>query len=128
MALSNMIATGALLVLLFALADFARKQGLRIEPGVYKRMAGKPSIYTMFRRSDQTIDEGAKDQYRQFLAGKINRPAPTAQEEAADQAAADAFYEQAGSMATGLTRNAKKFPILCRVSWCPMVFDVIYLA
>src|SRR5882757_5137834 len=76
-ALSNMIAAGALIVLLFALADFARKQGLRIEPGIYSEMGGKPSV-TMFRRSDTTIDEHAKEQYRQFVAIKLNRPAPTA--------------------------------------------------
>jgi hypothetical protein len=110
-ALSNMIATGALLVLLFALADFARKQGLRIEPGVYSEMGGKPSV-TMFRRGDRTIDEGAKDQYRQFIAGKITRAAPTAQQEAADQAAADSWYEQAGIWLRDSTRDAKKFPIL----------------
>ena len=55
-------------MLLFALADLARKQGLRIEPNIYKEMGGKPSI-TMFRRNDGTIDQYAKDQYRQFLAG-----------------------------------------------------------
>jgi hypothetical protein len=110
-ALSNMIATGALLVLLFALADFARKQGLRVEPGIYAEMGGKPSV-TLFRRGDTTIDEGAKDQYRQFMAGKINRPAPTAQQEAADQAAADSWYEQAGIWLRDNTRDAKKFPIL----------------
>jgi hypothetical protein len=110
-ALSNMIATGALLVLLFALADFARKQGLRIEPSLYREMEGKPSI-TMFRRNDQTIDHGAKDQYRQFLARKINRPAPTVQEEASNQVAADSFYDQAGIWLRANTRDAKKFPIL----------------
>lgn len=110
-ALSNMIATGALLVLLFALADFARKQGLRIEPGIYMDMGGKPSI-TMFRRSDDTIDQHAKDQYRQFMAGKLGRAAPTAEEEAADRATGDSFYEQCGIWLRDSTRDAKKFPIL----------------
>lgn len=110
-ALSNTIATGALLVLLFALADFARKQGLRIEPGIYNEMGGRPSI-TMFRRGETTIDENAKEGYRQFLAGKINRAVPTAQAEAADQAVADSFYEQAGIWLRANTRDAKKFPIL----------------
>lgn len=110
-ALSNMIATGVLLVLLFALADLARKQGLRIEPSIYKEMGGKPSI-TMFRRNDGTIDQNAKDQYRQFLAGKLGRAAPRADEEVADQAAADSFYEQSGIWLRDSTRDAKKFPIL----------------
>ncbi len=110
-ALSNMFATGALLVLLFALADLARKQGLRIEPAIYKELGGKPSI-TMFRRNDSTIDQNAKDQYRQFLAGKLGRAAPRADEEAADQGAADSFYEQSGIWLRDSTRDAKKFPIL----------------
>jgi hypothetical protein len=110
-ALSNMIATGALLVLLFAFADFARKLGLRIEPGIYREMGGKPSV-TMFRRNDNTIDRGAKDQYRAFLAGKLGRAAPTADEEATDQSAADSFYEQAGIWLRASTRDAKKFPLL----------------
>jgi hypothetical protein len=110
-ALSNMFATGALLVLLFALADLARKQGLRIESGIYKEMGGKPSI-TMFRRDDGTIDQNAKDQYRQFLAGKLGRAAPNADEEAADQTAADSFYEQSGIWLRDSTRDTKKFPIL----------------
>jgi hypothetical protein len=106
-----MIATGALLVLLFALADFARKQGLRIEPSIYKEMGGRPSV-SMFRRDDNTIDQQAKDQYRHFLAGKLGRAAPTAGEEAADQGAADSFYEQGGIWLRDSTRDAKKFPIL----------------
>jgi hypothetical protein len=110
-ALSNVIATGALLVLLFVLADFARKQGLLIEPDIYKEMGGKPSV-VMFRRTDDTIDQHAKDQYRQFLAAKLGRAAPTANEETADQRAADSFYEQGGIWLRHNTRDAKKFPIL----------------
>ncbi|MBM7488096.1 hypothetical protein ACVWWI_006353 [Bradyrhizobium sp. USDA 3686] len=110
-ALSNMIASGALLVLLFALADFARKEGLRIEPRIYKEMGGKPSI-TLFRRSDTTIDEHAKDQYRTFLAGKLNRQAPTPADETTDLTAGDSFYEQSGIWLRDNTRDAKKFPLL----------------
>jgi hypothetical protein len=110
-ALSNVIGTGALLVLLFALADFARKQGLRIEPAIYREMGGKPSI-VMLRRNDQTIDEHTKDRYRTFLAGKVNRCAPTAAEEAANQPDADGFYEQCGIWLRDNTRDAKRFPIL----------------
>jgi hypothetical protein len=111
-ALSNMIATGALLVLLFALADLARKQGLRVEPKIYKEMGGKPSVTMMRRSGDDTIDAHTKEKYRTFLAGKVQRPAPTAEEEAAKQADADTFYEQCGIWMRDNTRDAKKFPIL----------------
>ena len=80
-ALSNMIATGAFLVLLFALADFARKQGFRIEPKIYKEMGGKPSITMMRRAGDDTLDEHTKERYRAFLAGKIKRSVPAAEVE-----------------------------------------------
>ena len=62
--------------------------------------------------TDRRGDVCAKDQYRQFIAGKISRAAPTAQQEAADQAAADSWYEQAGIWLRDSTRDAKKFPIL----------------
>jgi hypothetical protein len=111
-ALSNMVATGALLVLLFALADFARKQGLRVEPKIYKEMGGKPSVTMMRRTGDETLDANTKEKYRTFLAGKVKHPAPTAEMEAANQAEADAFYEQCGVWMRSNTRDAKRFPIL----------------
>lgn len=110
-ALSNVIASAALLVLVFALAEFARNLGLRVEPEVYAEMGGKPST-TMFRRSDNSIEELTKDRYRQFIAGKIKQPAPTAAQEAANQADADTFYEACGTWLRANTRDAKKFPIL----------------
>jgi hypothetical protein len=111
-ALSNMIATGALLVLLFALADFARKQGLRIEPRIYREMGGKPSVTMMRRSGDDTFDECTRERYRAFLASKVKRRAPTAQAEAENQSEADAFYEQCGIWIRDNTRNAGRFPIL----------------
>ena len=91
------------LVLVFALADFARKLGLRVEPKVYAEMGGKPSV-TMFRRSDTTIEEPTKERHRQFIAGQIKQPAPTANEEEVDQAATDAFY---GACGTWLREHAR---------------------
>lgn len=110
-ALSNTIATAGLLVLVFALADFARKLGVYVEPKIYAEMGGKPSV-TMFRRSDTTIEEPTKERYRTFLAAKINQPVPTAEQEAKDQATADIFYETCGTWLRGHTRDAKKFSLL----------------
>jgi hypothetical protein len=110
-ALSNMIATAALLVLVFALADFARKLGLRVEPKLYAEMGGKPSV-TLFRRSDTTIEEPTKERYRQFIAAKIKQPVPTPEQESANQAEADIFYEACGTWLRANTRDAKKFPLL----------------
>jgi hypothetical protein len=109
--LSNIIATIGMLVLVYALADWARKAGRDIEPKIYEEMGGKPSV-TMMYRSDDSIDEASKDRYRSFLADKINRPEPTADDEMQNPAAANAFYELAGTWLRENTRDTKKFPIL----------------
>ena len=109
--LSNLIATVGILVLLFAIADFARARGRRLEGKLHAENGGIPSI-TMFRRSDGTIDAGSKDRYRAFLAGKLAVAVPSPADENADQAAADAFYGQCGNWLRQNTRDTKKFPIL----------------
>jgi hypothetical protein len=110
-ALSNVIATLGILVLLFAIADFSRARGKAIEGTLYAERGGMPSV-TMFRRNDGTIDAGSKDRYRAFLAGKLALVAPSSADESADQAAADDFYSQCGNWLRQNTRDTKKFPIL----------------
>lgn len=109
--LSNLIATLGILVLLFAIADFARARGRAIEDRLYAEHGDKPSI-TMFRRNDGTIDAGSKDRYRVFLAGKLAVAAPSPEDENTDQAVADDFYAQCGNWLRQNTRDTKKFPIL----------------
>lgn len=110
-ALSNLIASLGILVLLYAIADFARSRGRAIETRLYNDLGGMPSI-VMFRRNDSTIDAGSKDRYRDFLAGKLGVVAPSAADEAAEQAAADAFYGQCGNWLRQNTRDTKKYSIL----------------
>lgn len=109
--LSNVIATVAILVLLFAIADFARLRGRGIEQKLYSEQGGKPSI-TMFRRNDLSIDDALKERYRVFLADKIGVAIPSPEAERTSQAAADSFYEQCGVWLRENTRDAKKFPLL----------------
>ncbi len=109
--LSNFVATLGVLVLIYALSDWARKAGKDIEPRIYREMGGKPSV-TMMRRSDTAIDQASKDRYRTFLAQKLNRPEPTAALERKDLGAADDFYELAGTWLRENTRDTKKFSIL----------------
>jgi len=109
--LSNLIASLGMLVLLWAIADFARARGRAIESKLYAEQGGKPSI-TMFRRNDLTIGGGSKDRYCAFLAGKIGVSVPSAADEAADQATADSFYDQCGNWLRQNTRDTKKFSIL----------------
>jgi hypothetical protein len=109
--LSNAIATIGTLVLLFAIADFARTRGRAIEKKLYAKNGGMPSVI-LFRYSDKSIDAGSKARYRQFLAHQLNAPLPTPEEEAANPAAGDAFYEQSGVWIRHNTRDAKKFSLL----------------
>lgn len=100
-----------MLVVLYAMSDFARQRGKRIEKELYLRLGGMPSI-RMLRRDDSTFDEVTKDRYRAFLAAKLGRAAPTADEEAQDQVAADGFYAAAGTWLRENTRDKRKFAIL----------------
>lgn len=109
--LSNVVASLGVLVLLYALADFARARGRAIEEELFAEHGGKPSI-TMFRRVDSTIDAGSKERYRTYLAAKLSTVPPSPEDEATDQDAADAFYAQCGNWLRENTRDAKVFPIL----------------
>ncbi|MDH0863643.1 hypothetical protein [Mitsuaria sp. GD03876] len=109
--LSNAIATIGILVLLFAIADFARTRGGAIEKNLFAKHGGMPSI-TLFRHSDTTIDAGSKARYRSFLAEQLNTPFPTPEEEAKNPEAGDAVYEQAGVWIRHNTRDVKKFSLL----------------
>lgn len=108
---SNVIAAFAALVMLFAAADIARTKGRAIEPALYAKSGGKPSII-MFRRNDPSIDDGLKQRYREFLASKIGVQVPAPESEHLNQAAADSFYEQCGTWLRENTRDTKKFPLL----------------
>jgi hypothetical protein len=109
--LTTIVASAAIPVLVFASADIARRLGKRIEERIYEESGGKPSV-TMLRYSDGTFDAESKEQYRTFLASKINRPAPTEDQEKADVKAGDTFYERAGAWLRENTRDVKKFSVL----------------
>ncbi|MCR5882157.1 hypothetical protein LRS03_04490 [Rhizobacter sp. J219] len=109
--LSNTVATLALVVLLFAIADFARERGRAVERKLYASKGGMPSV-TMFRYSDPTIDQGSKERYRTFLAAKLGKPVPGLEAEQADVGAADSFYDQCGVWLREQTRDTKKFALL----------------
>jgi len=108
---SSAIASIAILVLMFAIADFSRARGRKLEVQLYAKHGGLPSI-TLFRRSDQTIAAGVKDRYRIFLAGRLGVEVPSAEMEYLDKTAADQFYEQCGTWLRQNTRDTKRFSIL----------------
>jgi hypothetical protein len=109
--MSNVVVTFAVLVLVYALSDWARKAGKDIEPRLYLEMGGNPSV-TMMYRSDSAIDNASKDRYRTFLASMVKQPEPTVDIEQNNPAAANGFYELAGTWLRENTRDTKRFSIL----------------
>jgi hypothetical protein len=110
-ALSNAIATLGILVLLFAIADFARARGRAVERKLLAEFGVMPSILFL-RRADNSIDEGSKRRYRAFLGEKLGRAVPSEAEELRDQGLADSFYSQCGVWLREHTRDVKKFPLV----------------
>lgn len=109
--LSQLLATLAICVVLYAFADVARRMGKRIEPQLVERMGGLPST-TMLRYSDDVFTVEQKKLYHAFLAKKLNEKAPTASDEVKDPAKADGFYRRAGDWLRNATRDTKRFHIL----------------
>jgi hypothetical protein len=107
--LSTTIATLGLLVIVFAMADLARRRGTKVQPRIFAMHGGTAAP---LRRNDDTFSEERKAAYRAFLARKLGRAAPTAAEEAADPAKADAFYEAGRAWLRESTRDTKKFAVL----------------
>jgi len=91
-------------------SDFARSQARKIEPRIYKLQGGKPSV-TMMRRADTSLDTDSKDRYRASCQ-QADVHGADLRGGGANQAGADAFYEQAGTWLRENTRDTKKFSIL----------------
>jgi len=98
-------------VLVYVLADLARRRGKRLEHRLYTEWGGKPST-AMLRHADERLDAGSKASYLKFLASKIGAAAPTPQDEANDAAKCDAYYERCGNWLRENTRETKKFKLL----------------
>jgi hypothetical protein len=111
MGLPQLAATLASGMLLFALADLARRQGKRIEPRLYQSWGGKPTT-VMLRHGDPTLDEGTKERYLAFLVGMVGASRPSAADEKIKPADCDALYESCGNWLRQNTRDTKKFKIL----------------
>ena len=110
-ALTNLIAGTALIVLFGVFADVARRRGRAIEPAIIEKMCGLPTTVTL-RHRDPTYDAATKSGFHAFIARKLGEAAPSSDEETADPEAADAFYERGTAWLRENTRNRKKFEIL----------------
>jgi len=105
------IGSVAVPVVLFAMADLARRIGKIKEPKLYERWGGMPTT-NMMRHADSTLDAATKAAYVGFVAGKLNSSPPTAAEEVASPDKADAFYSRCAAWLRENTRDVKKFTIL----------------
>ncbi|MBS0243955.1 MAG: hypothetical protein JSS20_17415 [Proteobacteria bacterium] len=106
--ISHAVATVAAGFLLYAFGDLTRRLGKRNEDAIYREIGGKPST-AMLRHSDTTFDEATKSAWLKFLASKIGGTPPTDEEEKADPAAADTYYDRCGNWLRENTRDHKKF-------------------
>jgi hypothetical protein len=109
--LPQVIATAAVAVLFVAAADVARRMGKRVERKMFASTDGRP-IIKLLRHVDSTLEQGTKDRYRDYLANQLREAAPSADEEARDPAAANAFYDRCGIWLREHTRDRANFRIL----------------
>jgi len=79
------------LVLLSLLAQVGRDAGKRLEPALFQKWNGKPSIRKL-RHRDTDLEWITLERLRSSLAAAVGVSCPTASEENADPAAADEVY------------------------------------
>jgi len=108
---AHALASVGVIVVLYVMADIARRRGRAVEPRLIRQMGGLPST-TLLRHGDDTFDAAAKARMHRFLGAKIGDRAPSAADEQKDPAAADKFYGRCGSWLRENTRDHKKFNIL----------------
>ena len=107
--LSSTIAVVVGLALVCAVMDYAQLCGDRLDARIFAAHGGKTAT---LRHRDHTVDAKTKAAYHAFFAKVLEVPAPTADDESADPAAADAYYERGRAWLRGHTRDTKTFKIL----------------
>ena len=95
----------------FLLAQFARDFGLKQQDYLFKLWGGKPTTAKL-RHSDGRLNAITLARYHAKASALLGRPVPTAQEEQADPAAADAVYEAYGDLLRELTREKRDYPLV----------------
>ncbi|WP_284777087.1 hypothetical protein [Agrobacterium sp. lyk4-40-TYG-31] len=105
--LSHLIATVMSLTLIWAFSDFARQSGIKVE----QKLGSRSTLYLWYHNNHE-LDSISKKRFREFMAGKLGVPAPTAEQETDDPAKADDFYAAASAWLRGATRDTKVFKIL----------------
>jgi hypothetical protein len=97
----------------YALTRIARNAGSRIQDTLFEKWGGAPTTQ-LLRHSTPDIDPYTKARCHSILAKALKTPAPTAESEAANPAAADNFYRAATRWLIAQTKDTKKFPAVFR--------------
>ncbi|UGY05764.1 hypothetical protein [Bradyrhizobium quebecense] len=108
---TQLVAAVGLTALFSVFNNVARERGKAIEPDLYEKMGGMPSI-VMLRHGDDTFDEATKAKMHGFLSRTLGETAPTPEQERVDPVAADGFYKRGCDWLRENTRDAKKFPLV----------------
>ena len=96
----------------FFLANVARNRGKSIEPRLWESWGGTPTTQLLRHRGE--ANPILRERWHLQLANLLGRPMPTAEEEAANPAAADALYEAGTKLLIGKTYNAKMHSFVYR--------------
>ncbi len=99
------------LLVVFALADIARRNGKRVEEKLFSSVDGKPKHSLLSYKNDR-IDATTKVRYMNWLANQLGEEAIDFAFENAHPDKADAFYQRCGTWLREQTRDKDKFNIL----------------
>jgi len=96
----------------FLLSQLARDAGKKSEKALFDKWGGLPSV-AIFRHRDTRLDSITKARYHKKLATLIKgSKAPSAEQEDADPASADAVYSAWSTYLRVNTRDTKKYSLL----------------
>lgn len=109
--LPELLFTVGIGVLFFAIADLARRAGRSVQTKLFQEIGGRP-VNNELSHFDNTIEASTKDRYRSFLAQRIGKPAPTAEEERADPKSARDFYSDCFTFLRNSTYDTDRFRVL----------------
>jgi hypothetical protein len=95
----------------YLLAHLTRDFGVRKQEELFRCWGAKPSVIKL-RHRDISLNSHTRARYHQRATELLGKQLPTAKEEEADPAAADALYEAYSNVLLERTRNTKTFRLL----------------
>lgn len=95
----------------YALGNIVRTYGQRAQEKLHHEWGGSPTIQ-LLRHRDTRLSPTTKRSYHALATSKLGVSLPSAAEEAANPAAADAAYDDVVDKLRNLTRDKKKYPLI----------------